>query len=243
MFSSATVVLPLLAAPLALAQTYASTTTFEFAGAALPTGLVASEWPIGEAPYQHEYRRENVVVSDGYLNLIVPGGQQDDEVIWSAEISTDFTVASARVETYAVLTDVPGVCNGEMQQQRPKCDQALTCFQECSCTSPTTRKSTSNGSVIRLLNPTSTPVAVALYSIPTRPSHPAPAPLLRPARSLRMPSLLFTTTASTGTARPALSTWTTSSSTSSRQTCRLRRMVTGCGTTGRKFSCGQELAR
>ena len=106
MFASATVVLPLLAAPLALAQTYASTTTFEFAG---------SEWPIGEAPYQHEYRRENVVVSDGYLNLIVPGGQQDDEVIWSAEISTDFTVASARVETYAILTDVPGVCNGEMR--------------------------------------------------------------------------------------------------------------------------------
>ena len=115
MFASATVVLPLLAAPLALAQTYASTTTFEFAGAALPTGLVASECPIGEAPYQHEYRRDNVVVSDGYLNLIVPGGQQDDEVICSAEISTDFTVASARVETYAILTDVPGVCNGEMR--------------------------------------------------------------------------------------------------------------------------------
>ena len=71
MFSSATIVLPLLAAPLALAQTYASTTTFAFAGAALPTGLVASEWPIGEAPYQHEYKRENVVVSDGFLNLIV----------------------------------------------------------------------------------------------------------------------------------------------------------------------------
>jgi len=117
MFSSATVVLPLLAAPLALAQTYASTTTFEFAGAALPTGLVPSEWPIGEAPYQHEYRRENVVVSDGFLNLIVPGGQQDDEVIWAAEISTDFTVASARVETYAILTDVPGVCNGKLRQE------------------------------------------------------------------------------------------------------------------------------
>jgi hypothetical protein len=62
------------------------------------------------------YRRENVVVSDGFLNLIVPGGQQDDEVIWTAEISTDFTVASARVETYAILTDVPGVCNGKSRQ-------------------------------------------------------------------------------------------------------------------------------
>ena len=112
MFSKAVIALPLVAAPLALAQTYASTTTFTFPGAALPTGLVASNWPIGEAPYQHEYKAENAVVSDGFLNLIVNGGQQGHEVIWSGEVSTDFTVASARVETYAILTDVPGVCNG-----------------------------------------------------------------------------------------------------------------------------------
>jgi len=120
MFSSATVFLPLLAAPLALAQTYASTTTFTFAGAALPTGLVASDWPIGEPPYQHEYKRENAVVSDGFLNLIVYGGQEGDEVITSAEVSTDFTVASARVETYAILTDVPGVCNGRLRPNKAR---------------------------------------------------------------------------------------------------------------------------
>jgi hypothetical protein len=114
MFLTATVFFPLLAAPMALAQTYASTTTFTFPGSALPTGLVASDWPIGEAPYQHEYKSENAVVTGGFLNLIVNGGQQDDEVIWSAEVSTDFTVASARVETYAILTDVPGVCNGTL---------------------------------------------------------------------------------------------------------------------------------
>lgn len=113
MFSKAIIALPLVAAPMALAQTYASTTTFTFAGAALPTGLVASDWPIGEAPYQHEYKPENAVVSGGFLNLIVNGGQQDDEVIWSGEVSTDFTVSSARVETYAILSDVPGVCNGK----------------------------------------------------------------------------------------------------------------------------------
>lgn len=113
MFSKAVIAFTLVAAPLALAQTYASTTTFTFAGAALPTGLVASDWPIGEAPYQHEYKPENAVVSGGFLNLIVNGGQQDDEVIWSGEVSTDFTVSSARVETYAILSDVPGVCNGK----------------------------------------------------------------------------------------------------------------------------------
>lgn len=145
MLSAATVILPLLAAPMALAQTYASTTTFTFAGAALPTGLVASEWPIGEAPYQHEYKRENAVVSDGFLNLIVNGGQEGDEVITSAEISTDFTVSSARVETYAILTDVPGVCNGKSQPAMIVLVQHLTPPQECSSTPPTTKKSTSNG--------------------------------------------------------------------------------------------------
>jgi hypothetical protein len=128
MFSSAIIVLPLMAAPMALAQTYASTTTFTFAGAALPTGLVASNWPIGEAPYQHEYKPENAVVSDGFLNLIVYGGQEGDEVITSAEVSTDFTVASARVETYAILTDVPGVCNGTLWSGRIKRGKILTCL-------------------------------------------------------------------------------------------------------------------
>lgn len=120
MLSTAAIVLPLMAAPVALAQSYASTTTFTFAGAALPTGLVASDGPIGEAPYQHEYKPENAVVSDGFLNLIVNGGQQDDEVIWSGEVSTEFTVASARVETYAILTDVPGVCNGKLSTKSHK---------------------------------------------------------------------------------------------------------------------------
>jgi hypothetical protein len=115
MLSAAAVVLPLMVAPMALAQSYASTTTFTFAGAALPTGLVASNWNIGDAPYQHEYKPENAVVSGGFLNLIVNGGQEGDEVITSGEISTDFTVASARVETYAILSNVPGVCNGMPQ--------------------------------------------------------------------------------------------------------------------------------
>jgi hypothetical protein len=114
MLSAAAVVLPLVVAPMALAQSYASTTTFTFAGAALPTGLVASNWNIGNAPYQHEYKPENAVVSGGFLNLIVNGGQEGDEVITSGEISTDFTVASARVDTYAILSNVPGVCNGSL---------------------------------------------------------------------------------------------------------------------------------
>lgn len=115
MLSPYAIYLPLLAAPLALAQTYASTTTFTFAGSTLPTGLVASNWKIGEAPYQHQYVTENAVVSDGYLNLIVNASQQGNGFIQSGEVSTAFTVASARVETHAILTDVAGVCNGKIR--------------------------------------------------------------------------------------------------------------------------------
>ncbi|KAM0713438.1 hypothetical protein Q7P37_010400 [Cladosporium fusiforme] len=117
MFSKCLLVSPLLAAAASALpqeyaspaqQEYASTTTFAFSGTALPTGLVRSNWPVGE----HQYVNENAVVEGGFLNLIVPGGQKKSEVIAGGEISTTFKMSAARVETYAVLTDVEGVCNG-----------------------------------------------------------------------------------------------------------------------------------
>jgi hypothetical protein len=116
---SASVFIPLLAAaPLALAQEYASTTTFEFSGSTLPTGLSASNYKVGKIPNQHEYISNNVEVSGGFLNLKVNGGQSTDTAICSGEVVTDFTFSSARVETYAVLSDVPGVVNGNSKPQQ-----------------------------------------------------------------------------------------------------------------------------
>jgi hypothetical protein len=114
MFSTSIFLLPLAAAPLALAQEYASTTTFEFLGSTLPTGLSASEYKVGKIPNQHEYLPSNVEVSGGFLNLKVKGGQSGAAgPICGAEVTTDFTIASARVETYAILSEVPGVVNGK----------------------------------------------------------------------------------------------------------------------------------
>jgi beta-glucanase (GH16 family) len=114
MFSPSILILSLTAAPLALAQEYASTTTFEFSGSTLPTGLSASNYKVGKIPNQHEYMSNNVEVSGGFLNLKVNGGQSTDTAVCSGEVVTDFTISSASVETYAILTEVPGVVNGKL---------------------------------------------------------------------------------------------------------------------------------
>lgn len=106
----------LAAARLAQAQ-YASTTTFAFAGNALPTGLANYYSRVNDtktvgAPYDHEFEPSMSYVEGGFLNLLVPGGQQNDQVIWSAEVQTTFTVSAARVDTWAILTETHGVCNG-----------------------------------------------------------------------------------------------------------------------------------
>lgn len=106
----------LAAARIASAQ-YASTRTFTFEGNTLPTGLASygSFVPGGEnTKYEgHEFQPELPYVEGGYLNLCVPGGQQNEAVIWSAEVQTNFTVSAARVNTWATLTNTAGVVNGE----------------------------------------------------------------------------------------------------------------------------------
>jgi hypothetical protein len=119
MFFASILILSLAAAPLALAQEYASTTTFEFSGSTLPTGLSASNYKVGKKPNQHEYISNNVEVSGGFLNLKVNGGQSTDSAICSGEVVTDFTISSARVETYAILAEVPGVVNGKPASLHP----------------------------------------------------------------------------------------------------------------------------
>ena len=115
MLNPSAVFLALAAARMANAQ-YAKTTTFTFEGNTLPTGLASyvSFVPGGEnTKYEgHQFQPELSYVEGGYLNLLVPGGQQNVAVIWSAEVQTDFTVSAAKVDTYAILTDTAGVVNG-----------------------------------------------------------------------------------------------------------------------------------
>ena len=81
----------------------------------MPTGLRVSTDYIGAGDpdlLSHQFEESNVVVEDGYLQLIVPGGQEGESVISTAEITTDFDILYGSVSTYAILTEEPGVCNG-----------------------------------------------------------------------------------------------------------------------------------
>lgn len=104
---------------------YASTTTFTFAGKPLPTGLAVSNYPVDEdanvTSYDHHFEPSLSYVKGGYLNLLVPGGQQNGAVIRSAEVATAFTVSAARVDTWAMLTQIAGVCNGQQRKHLPVC--------------------------------------------------------------------------------------------------------------------------
>lgn len=115
MLNSNIACLVLAASRIAQAQ-YSSTTTFTFQGNTLPTGLARSGYTVNDndeaTKYDHEFEPSMAYVQDGFLNLLVPGGQKDDSTIWSAEVVTDFTVSAARVDTWAILTENAGVCNG-----------------------------------------------------------------------------------------------------------------------------------
>lgn len=93
---------------------YAATKTFTFPGSTLPAGLYASTYKVGKAgaPLAHKFDAENVKVRNGFLELVVPGGQQGKSTISSAEVETTFTALYGSVRTWAVLTETPGVCNG-----------------------------------------------------------------------------------------------------------------------------------
>ena len=91
---------------------FASSTTFEFTGTTLPTGLSIDTGKVASSPLAHVFETQNVAVADGFMTLTVPGGQQGKQTISSAEVATDFSMLHASVSTYAILTEVPGVCNG-----------------------------------------------------------------------------------------------------------------------------------
>lgn len=86
--------------------------TFDFSSArSLPEGLISSEFEIGTGT--HKYTPDNVQVRDGYLELLVPGGQT--EMPYSCgEIETEVrNILYASVRTVAILTEPAGVCNGK----------------------------------------------------------------------------------------------------------------------------------
>lgn len=90
---------------------YANRAIFDFStGTTLPAGLRRSTYPVGGT---HVYEAANAVVSGGYLNLKVPGGQTA-QPYRSGEVVTAVTnIRYASVRTVAIFSEPRGVCNGK----------------------------------------------------------------------------------------------------------------------------------
>jgi len=80
----------------------------------LPAGLAASDdTTVGDLPYSQVYEASNVVVRDGFMQLMVPGGQTEAPYS-SAQVMTEETdIMYASVRTTAILASPAGTVNGE----------------------------------------------------------------------------------------------------------------------------------
>lgn len=88
---------------------FSNKAVWTFSGSTLPEGLFAGNYRVDKA---HSYTKSNVVVQNGYLELIVPGGQTK-KPYKGAEIITDVdNIKFASVRTTAILSEPAGVCNG-----------------------------------------------------------------------------------------------------------------------------------
>lgn len=87
---------------------YTNHVAWNFNGGGLPEGLSVSNYAVND---QRGFSADNVVVRDGYLQLIQSAGStfplKGGEVITSVN-----NIKYASVRTNAVLSETPGTCNG-----------------------------------------------------------------------------------------------------------------------------------
>lgn len=92
------------------ATSFSKKATYTFTGSSLPQGLSASNYNAGST---HKFTPSNVKVRNGYLELLVNGGQTAMPYK-SAEVVTDIeNIKYASVRTVAILSEPAGVCNGK----------------------------------------------------------------------------------------------------------------------------------
>lgn len=94
---------------------------FTFHVDVLPDGLETSYYTVNDkhfaaAPFNRQFRLENVNVEDGVLQLTVPGGQtpllMHNDIIRCAEVvTTEEKILHASVRTKATFSTVPGTCH------------------------------------------------------------------------------------------------------------------------------------
>ena len=86
---------------------FANTATFSFENG-IPNGLAVSNYPSGA----HSFTRDNAFVSDGYLQLKVPGGQAIGNVLCGEVTTTVSNILHGSVRTVAILSQPAGIVNG-----------------------------------------------------------------------------------------------------------------------------------
>lgn len=95
---------------------FANHVVYDFSAAASqPSGLAAVANPANKqstAPYSFDSQTDLVSYGGGYMQLLVPGGQNTSP-IHTAQVQTDVQdIFYASVRTTAILSDVAGTCHG-----------------------------------------------------------------------------------------------------------------------------------
>ncbi|PPQ71287.1 hypothetical protein CVT24_012341 [Panaeolus cyanescens] len=75
-------------------------------------GLSISNYPVASQPVTRDFRRENVRLGDGTLDLHVNAYSEADGTLYSAEVLTDDTFKYASVRTVLKSSRTPGVVQG-----------------------------------------------------------------------------------------------------------------------------------
>ena len=87
---------------------FSNTATFTFDAGVLPSSLAVSNYPAG----RHRFTADNAFVTDGYLQLKVPGGQTVGNVLCGEVTTTTSNILYGSVRTVAVLSQPAGIVNG-----------------------------------------------------------------------------------------------------------------------------------
>jgi hypothetical protein len=82
--------------------------TFSFEGDSLPTGLYPNQDTVGGTPFSRNYDQALISVSGGYLNLKVPGGQNQSPIQGASVDTVTNDILYASVRTKASFSSIPG---------------------------------------------------------------------------------------------------------------------------------------
>ena len=83
--------------------------SWTFTGSSIPSGLEVSNYGIGG---NRVFLPQNAYIQNGYLNLLVNGGQTSMPYKCAEVVTSVSNIKYASVRTVAVLTEPAGVCNG-----------------------------------------------------------------------------------------------------------------------------------